>query len=110
MQEQALKLEQIRAKLGDIDREISDAGMTMANLRENIRFRRLNRDLVATQAELDSIDMAEAAKAKRIWTQKWEAEKQKETDLQTKVCLVLIRSLWCLTGMGCAVCSHRRRT
>ena len=85
VQEQALKLEEIRAKLGDIDREISEAAVTLANLRENIRFRRLKRDLAATEAELDAIDMEEAAKAKRIWTEKWNVEKQKETDLQTKV-------------------------
>ncbi|KAI0755005.1 hypothetical protein C8Q80DRAFT_404011 [Daedaleopsis nitida] len=84
VQEQALKLEQVRAKLSDIDREINEAGMTMANLRENLRFRRLKRDLAATEAQLDAIDMDEAAKAKRIWTEKWNVEKQKETDLQTK--------------------------
>ena len=84
MQEQAIKLEQIRAKLGEIDREINEAGVTMANLRENLRYRRLKRDLAATEAELDAIDMEGAAKAKRIWTEKWNVEKQKETDLQTK--------------------------
>ncbi|TBU46351.1 hypothetical protein BD309DRAFT_1078711 [Dichomitus squalens] len=84
VREQALTLEQIRAKLGDIDKEISEAAVTLANLRENIRFRRLKRDLAATEAELDAIDMEEAAKAKRIWTEKWNVEKQKETELQTK--------------------------
>ncbi len=85
VQEQALKLEQVRTKLSEIDREISEAGVTMANLRENLRFRRLKRDLAATEAELAGIDMEEAAKAKRIWTEKWNVEKQKETELQTRV-------------------------
>ena len=85
VQEQALKLEQVRAKLSEIDREISEAAVTQANLRENLRYRRLKRDLAATEAELAAIDMEEAAKAKRIWTEKWNVEKQKETDLQTKV-------------------------
>lgn len=85
VQEQGLKLEQIRAKLSEIDKEINEAGVTMANLRENLRFRRLKRDLASTEAELNAIDMEEAAKAKRIWTEKWNIEKQKETDLQTKV-------------------------
>ncbi|KAI0699279.1 hypothetical protein C8T65DRAFT_659755 [Cerioporus squamosus] len=84
IQEQGIRLEQIRATLGDIDREINEAGVTMANLRENLRFRRLKRDLAVTEAELNAIDMEEAAKAKRIWTEKWNVEKQKETDLQTK--------------------------
>ncbi len=111
VQEQALKLEQIRAKLGEIDKEISEAAVTLANLRENIRFRRLKRDLAATEAELDAIDMEEAAKAKRIWTEKWNVEKQKETDLQTKVCCMrdLGRERW-TDGIGPVVCTHRRRT
>ena len=111
VQEQAVKLEQIRAKLGEIDKEISEAAVTLANLRENIRFRRLKRDLTATEAELDAIDMEEAAKAKRIWTEKWNMEKQKETDLQTKVRLGRNLSVQGDTdGIGPVVCAHRRRT
>ena len=85
VQELGLQLEKIRATIGEIDKEINEARMTVANLRENIRVHRLMRELAATQAELDAIDMEEAAKAKRIWTEKWNVEKQKETDLQTKV-------------------------
>ena len=85
VQEQALKLEQIRAKLGEIEREINEAAVTMSSLRENQRYRRIKRDLAAVETELDAIDMEEAAKAKRIWTDKWTVEKQKETDLQNKV-------------------------
>lgn len=85
VQELGLRLEKIRATVGEIDKEINEAGMTMANLRENIRVRRLMRELASTQAELDAIDMEEAAKAKRIWTDRWNVEKQKETELQAKV-------------------------
>lgn len=83
--ELALKLEQIRVSIAGIEKEINEAGATIANLRENIRVRKLMKDLAATTAELDAIDMEEAAKAKRIWTEKWNVEKQKETDLQSKV-------------------------
>ncbi|KAI0822321.1 hypothetical protein BC628DRAFT_691139 [Trametes gibbosa] len=84
VQELVIKLENVRTAVGEIDKEINEAGMTMANLRENLRVRRLMRELASTQAELDAIDMEEAAKAKRIWTERWNVEKQKETDLQTK--------------------------
>ncbi|RDX42487.1 hypothetical protein OH76DRAFT_1362729 [Lentinus brumalis] len=84
VQKQGMKLEEIRAKLSQIDKEINEAGVTMANLRDNLRFRRLKRDLAATDAELNAIDMEEAAKAKRIWTDKWTVEKQKENDLQSR--------------------------
>ena len=85
VQEMALKEEQTRAKLAEIDQEINQANLTMANLRDNMRFRRLKRELEGIETELSAIDMEEAAKAKRIWTEKWTAEKQKETDLQSKV-------------------------
>lgn len=88
VQELVIKLENVRTAVGEIDKEINEAGMTMANLRENLRVRRLMRELASTQAELDAIDMEEAAKAKRIWTERWNVEKQKETDLQTKVSFV----------------------
>ncbi len=91
VQELGLRLEKIRATVGEIDKEINEAGMTMANLRENIRVRRLMRELASTQAELDAIDMEEAAKAKRIWTDRWNVEKQKETELQAKVRIAHIR-------------------
>lgn len=111
VQEQALKLEQIRTKLSEIDKETSEAAVTLANLRENIRFRRLKRDLTATEIELDAIDMEEAAKAKRIWTEKWNVEKQKETDLQTKVrCIRNLGGHRSADGIGLVVCTHRRRT
>ncbi|KAH9854720.1 hypothetical protein C2E23DRAFT_726150 [Lenzites betulinus] len=84
VQELGIKLENVRATIGEIDKEINEAGMTMANLRENLRVRRLMRELANTQAELDAIDMEEAAKAKRIWTERWNVEKQKETEMQSR--------------------------
>ncbi|KAH9922826.1 P-loop containing nucleoside triphosphate hydrolase protein [Epithele typhae] len=84
VQDLVVRTEKIRAKIGDIDREIAEAGLTLANLRENLRFRRTKRELEEAKAELAKIDMEEAAKAKRIWTEKWTKEKEKETDLQTR--------------------------
>ncbi|OBZ71496.1 DNA repair protein RAD50 [Grifola frondosa] len=78
------QLEEIRSTINGIDKEINEAGASVANLRENIRVRKLAKDIADTQAELDSVNMEEAAKAKRIYDAKWEVEKQKETDLQTK--------------------------
>lgn len=57
----------------------------MSNLRENLRIRRLRQDIAATQAEIDAIDLEEAAKAKRIFEEKYNIEKQKETQLQGSV-------------------------
>ena len=85
MQAEEGRVGQIRAKLAQLEKEISEAAVTAASLRENMRFRRLQRECAAVEAELSAIDMEEAAKAKRIWTEKWAVEKQKENDLQKKV-------------------------
>ena len=55
------------------------------NLHGNIRIRKLIRDIAATQAEIDSYDMEGAAKAKRNFEDRYQTEKQKETEMQSKV-------------------------
>lgn len=56
----------------------------MANLRDNIRMRKLIRDIAATQAEIDSYDLEAAAKAKRNFEEQYNGKKKYENDLQSK--------------------------
>ncbi|KAI0917273.1 hypothetical protein AcW2_007450 [Taiwanofungus camphoratus] len=84
IQRLSLQLEAIRDAIHVIDKEINESGASIANLRDNIRIRKLTQDIVATQAEIDSYDLEEAAKAKRIFDEKYNVEKQKETRLQSK--------------------------
>lgn len=79
------QLEEARTKIADIDREISESGAFVGNLRENMRVRKLIKDIAATQAEIEKYDLDEAAKAKRIFDEKYSVEKQKETDLHADV-------------------------
>jgi len=60
----------------------------MTNLRENIRVRKVAKEIDATQAEIDAMDMEQAAKARRQFDQKYNAEKQRETEMQSKVCRI----------------------
>ncbi|TFY67850.1 hypothetical protein EVJ58_g1346 [Rhodofomes roseus] len=83
IKEHNIELEQVRNSIRLIDKEISESAASMSNLRENLRIRRLRLDIAATQAEIDSIDLEEAAKAKRIFEEKYNIEKQKETQLQS---------------------------
>jgi len=57
----------------------------MTNLRENIRVRKLAKEIDATQAEIDAMDMEQAAKARRQFDLKYNLEKQRETEMQSKV-------------------------
>jgi DNA repair protein RAD50 len=78
-------IENVRDDIAKIDREISESGSLVVNLRENIRIRKLAREIVATQAEIDSYDMEGAAKAKRNFEDRYQVEKQRETEMQSKV-------------------------
>jgi DNA repair protein RAD50 len=77
-------IESARDAIAKIDREISESGSLMANLHGNIRIRKLSRDIAATQAEIDSCDMEGAAKAKRNFEDRYQVEKQRETEMQSK--------------------------
>ncbi|KAG2030192.1 P-loop containing nucleoside triphosphate hydrolase protein [Suillus americanus] len=77
-------IENTRDAIAKIDREISESGSFMANLHGNIRIRKLSRDIAATQAEIDSCDMEGAAKAKRNFEDRYQVEKQRETEMQSK--------------------------
>lgn len=81
-----IAIERARENIAKIDKEINESGASVANLRENIRVRKLAKDIAATQAEIDSHDMEEAAKSRRNFQDKYKIEKQKETEMQSAVC------------------------
>ena len=80
-----VKLDDTRVEIGNIDKVISESGAFVGNLRENMRVRKLIKDIAVTQAEIATYDLDEAAKAKRIFDEKYSVEKQKETDLHAEV-------------------------
>ena len=79
-------IESTRNTIGGIDKEVNESNASMTNLRENIRVRKLAKEIDATQAEIDAMDMEEAAKARRQFDQKYNLEKQRETEMQSQVC------------------------
>ncbi|KAH7924955.1 hypothetical protein BV22DRAFT_469854 [Leucogyrophana mollusca] len=84
IQELGINIEKVRESIAKIDREISESGSSTSNLRENIRIRKLVRDIATTQAEIENCDMEGAAKAKRNFEERYQAEKQRETEMQSK--------------------------
>lgn len=78
-------IEGVRGVIANIDKEISESGASEANLRENIRVRKLIKDIKAVQEKIDSYNMEEAARARRIYAERFPIEKQKETEMQSKV-------------------------
>lgn len=88
IQNRVEELEKVRAAVYQIDKEISDADNTMSNIRNNLRVRKLAKDITEAQTEIDSYDMEEAARAKRLFQERYKIEKDKETDMQSKVCVL----------------------
>ncbi|KAG6818307.1 hypothetical protein H0H93_006082, partial [Arthromyces matolae] len=76
------EIEAIRTAIAAIEKEINASGASVANYRDNIRVRKLAKEIIATQAEIDSYDMEEAAKAKRNFEEKYPKAKEKENKLQ----------------------------
>lgn len=81
-------VDKARAAVYQLDKEISDADNTMSNLRNNLRVRKLVKDIAEAQTEINSFDMEEAARCKRLFQERYKIEKDKETDMQTKVSVV----------------------
>lgn len=79
-------IEAVRDMINKFDKEINQSGASVANLRDNLRLRKLVREIAVTQQEIDSHDMEEAAKAKRTFEAQYKVKKAQESELQSKVC------------------------
>jgi DNA repair protein RAD50 len=96
-EEQVKKLsedaEKARERQVVLAKEISDSNATIAGLRENVRIRKLERDIKETQAAIESYDVEEAARSRRIFEERYVAEKKRETDIQSAVCFPTLSNL-----------------
>ncbi|KIK01859.1 hypothetical protein K443DRAFT_678003 [Laccaria amethystina LaAM-08-1] len=77
------KIDAVREVVGNLEKEINESGASVASLRENLRLRKLAKDIQDTQTEIDSYDMEEAAKARRNFANQWGPAKNKENELHT---------------------------
>lgn len=102
IQQLVQSVEDMRSRISQIDRAISESGATTATLRENLRIKKLANDITKIQAEIDGYDVDDAAKLRRNYEEQYPIEKAKETEMQTKVrtiqCHIRAR-LTCLCSM-----------
>jgi DNA repair protein RAD50 len=101
IQELNAKVENARDVIAKIEKEINESGSSTANLRENIRVRRMKKDIAQLQKEIESHDVEEAGRAKRNFEDRYKVEKQKETELQAKVCAVCLNILPLTADIPC---------
>jgi DNA repair protein RAD50 len=79
------RINEAKAALESLDLEARSGESTLANLRQNIQFRKLAKQITSTQSEIDAFDMEEAAKARRNFEEKYPKEKEREEQLHSKL-------------------------
>ena len=79
------QLGEVRATINTIDKEIGAGDASMANLRENLRARKLVKSIAAIQKEIESCNLDQAAEDRRKFNEKYQKDKERETELQGKV-------------------------
>lgn len=82
------QLNGIREVITEIQKEVNESGASVANLRDNIRARKLVKEIGEVQAEIDSHDIEEMARARRNFDEKYKLAKEKEDNLRVEVCYI----------------------
>jgi hypothetical protein len=95
--------------VAELNREIASGGSTMANIRENLRVRKLQAEIDATQAEINTYDLEGAAQAKQNFEERYAREKKKEDSLHGEVGVASIRGECTCVLIVCSVFCHWRR-
>ena len=79
------EVERLRALVQKQDNDVSAAGADLANLRENLRLRKLQREIQETKDFIKSLKLEEASKAKEEFDEKWGKAKAAENEAQGRV-------------------------
>lgn len=84
------EVERVRALVQKQDNDVSAAGADLANLRENLRLRKLQREIQETKDLIKSLKLEEASKAKEQFEEKWGKAKAAENEAQARVRISLL--------------------
>ena len=79
------EVERFRTLVQKQDNDVSAAGADLANLRENLRLRKLQREIQETKDVINSLKLEEASKAKEQFEEKWGKAKAAENEAQARV-------------------------
>lgn len=84
------EIERLRALVQKQDVDVSAAGADLANLRENLRLRKLQREIQETKDVIKALKLEEASKAKEQFEEKWGKAKAAENEAQARVCICFL--------------------
>lgn len=83
------RLEDLRKEISALSKEVNESGAALSRLRENIRLRKLVRQIANLNDEIASHDMEQAATARKNFDEQYNREKTRETEMQSRVCQLL---------------------
>jgi DNA repair protein RAD50 len=89
IQEVEKEVERLRALVQKQDNDVSAAGADLANLRDNLRLRKLQREIQEIKDFIKSLKLEEASKAREQFDEKWGKVKAAENAAQARVCLFI---------------------
>lgn len=75
----------MREEVETLGQEVSSANSTLSTLKDNIRLRKLKKDIAVTEAEMAALDLEEASKARQQFDEKYTRAKAAEEDTTRKV-------------------------
>ena len=81
------KIESAIAALQD---ELSKSNSLKTNISANIRYRKEQKDIQKVQAELDGIDVEQAAKSRKDFNKRYSQKMQEEQEVQNNVSPLII--------------------
>lgn len=93
IEEQLKDVNNLRQEMTKIDTEIASGSGTMANLRDNIRLRKLQRDIAVQAAKMASLNLDEASKARQQFEEKYSKAKEEEEKTTHQVCFYILTDI-----------------
>lgn len=81
----------LTAEVAKIDKDLNASKATERNISDNIRYREMRREIEEFQREIASLNLDEAARSNRTFTEKYDACRRKENELNGEVCIMVSR-------------------
>jgi DNA repair protein RAD50 len=78
-------IEELRAGVQELDKELNESGSTNANIRENLRIRKIRSDLGDIKTSMDALNLEAAGQARQDYERTYKEAKEREVQVQSKV-------------------------
>lgn len=75
----------MRSEMDTLGQEVSSANTTLSTLKDNIRLRKLNRDIHTVEVEMGRLDLEEASRARQQFDEKYGPAKAAEEEATRQV-------------------------